>query len=408
MTRTYTAEDLTEFLAQIKKIEQQWNDESDEDDSVGLWFRGCQKSQWPLVPSLYRTIGKKGHDEAEDDIREEFVRRALVLAPHKPQNSWEWYFLMQHYGAPTRLLDWTDSALLGLYYAVKDNNGLHDSAVWVLDPWWLNGRVLGEAEVLPPASFGLVKADEKRYRPWLPDRFDPRHRLEEELPVAIYPNHFDPRIAAQRSCFTIHGVKRGGLEVLFPKSKDRIAKVIIPGYATEDIRQELDNFGIDEVAIYPDLRGLGVSVTNNALESDSVLPHKELYTRLKPSKIDGVGVFAIRPIKKGALIFRHDCDEMMWIKEEELPKRKDLRQFYKDFAVWKNGRCGCPSHFHRLTMSWYLNDPPKGHSANVICDANYDFRARRNIRVNEELTVESRTYSNHREAGRKKSRKLRK
>ena len=47
-----------------------------------------------------------------------------------PPNNWDLYFLMQHYGAPTRLLDWTESALIALYFAVRDNPGYYDSAVY--------------------------------------------------------------------------------------------------------------------------------------------------------------------------------------------------------------------------------------------------------------------------------------
>jgi hypothetical protein len=187
-------------------------------------------------------------------------------------------------------------------------------------------------------------------------------------------------------------------ESLFPKSKDHLAKIIIPSYAIEDILDDLYDGGIDEVTIYPDLQGLGAAVFRGFLEQDAVDPHERLYTRLKPSPINGVGVFAIRKIKKGTRLFSEDLDEMRWIKEDDLPKQKQVREFYDDFAVWKNGRCGVPRHFHRLTMSWYLNDPRKGEKPNVACDENYEFRALRNIKPGEELTVDSSTYSDHAKA----------
>jgi hypothetical protein len=396
MTLTYTVETLTDLTKRIEKIRARWDDPK-LDDAVGIWFRGVAKSQFSLVPKLYRHVdaNKAARAEAEDDIREDFIRRALSLTPHKPANSWEWYFLMQHYGAPTRLLDWTESLQIGLYFAVKDSEGVNDAALWVIDPWWLNDRVLGETEVLPPGSAGLADADAKRYHPWLPERFDAGRRLKKELPVAILSNYFDPRIAAQRSCFTIHGVRTEGLEKLFPRSKDHLAKIIIPAYAVENILDELEENGIDQTTIYPDLQGLGAAVANGFLERVLVDPHKKLYTRLQPSPIDGVGVFAIRKIKKGTRLFSEDLDEMRWVNADDLPKQKVLRSFYDDFAVWKGGRCGVPGHFHRLTMSWYLNDPRKGEKPNVVCDENYQFRSSRNIKRGEELTVDSTTYSDH-------------
>jgi hypothetical protein len=395
MTLTYTAETLTDFAARIKEIIAKWDDPKS-DDPVGLWFRGSQKSQWSLVPNLYRILDKdtKVHEE-EDDIREDFVKRAPSLTAYKPDNAWEWYFLMQHYGAPTRLLDWTENPQLGLYFAVKDGEGLNDAAVWVIDPWWLNGCVLGKAEVLPPGSPGLAKSDAQRYRPWLPDRFDAKLRLKKNLPVAVFPNHFDHRIAAQRSCFTIHGLRRGGIEKLFNGPRDHVAKIVIPSYATQNIQDELDEYGIDESTIYPDLQGLGTAVRKGFAAKSTVAPHDDLYTRIKPSPINGVGVFAIRKIKKGTSLFSEDIDEMFWLKETELPKQKVLRKFYDDFAVWRNGRCGVPKHFHRLTMSWYLNDPMKGARPNVACDGNYEFRALRAIKPGAELTVDSTAYSDH-------------
>jgi hypothetical protein len=365
--RTYTAKNLRQFIKRIEQIKEDW--ESKKDGEPGLWFRGSQNSSWRLVPKLYRARAPvKELLEREDEMREEFVRRAPSLTSHSPRNVWEWYFLMQHYTAPTRLLDWTEDPQIGLYFALKDSEGYHDAAVWVLDPWRLNKLVLDADEVLPPGSDGLPDADILKYRPWLPDRFDAKQRLKKKSPVAIYPNQFDRRIAAQRSCFTVHGIQPDSLEKLFPKSQKLFAKIVIPARAIESVRGKLEDISIDEATIYPDLEGLGKCVARWLMKDVDTL-HDGLYTRLMPSSIEGVGVFAIRDIKKDTLLFSGDSDEMRWVRADELPKESALREFYKRFAVVKNGKngrpkwYGCPRNFHRLTMSWYINDPKANREA---------------------------------------------
>lgn len=401
MPTTYHAESLREFVTRIEQIKTEW--ESKKDGEAELWYRGLRNACWPLIPKLYRHRDPiKELLESEDEIREEFVRRAPSLTAHKPENAWEWYFLMQHYAAPTRLLDWTENPLVGLYFAVKDNEGLHDAAVWALDPWQLNKLVVKKYEVMPPGAAGLSRTDARRYRPWLPDRFDAKERLKKQHPVAIYPNQFDRRIAAQRSCFTVHGLQKKSLEQQFDRPERLLAKIVIPAYASEDVRDELvGDYGVDEASIFPDLEGLGKSVAGWVHE-ERAAPHSGLYTRLQPSSIHGVGVFAIKRIKKRTPIFSGDSDELRWVKVQDLPKEKAIRKLYDDFAIIRIGagdrptRYGCHQNFHRLSISWYINDPKPGDKPNVICDPdNYEFRALRDIEPGEELTVDSNTYSDH-------------
>lgn len=399
MASEYTATSLREFIKTIERIREDWTTRNA--DAPNFWFRGHQKSCWSLVPKLYRPHqSARALLKLEDEIREEFARRAPSLTSYRPANAWEWYFLMQHYSAPTRLLDWTEDPLIGLLFALKDNLGFHNSAVWVLDPWQLNDIVLGESEVIPPGSDGLSAADVDKYKPWLPDRFDAKQRLQKEMPIAIFPNQFDRRIAAQKSCFTVHGRRVESLDRLFARKKRLLAKIVIPAYAAEGVRSGLDYFGIDEVTIYPDLEGLGQCVAR-FLPTEIRVPHDKLHARLRPSSIDGVGVFAISRIKRGTVIFSGDLDEMLWVGPADLPKERSLAKFYEDFAVWKLNkkrkpkRYGCPVHFDRLTMSWYLNDPKPGESPNVGCDERLDFFALRDIKRGEELTVDSSTYSDH-------------
>jgi hypothetical protein len=363
-----------------------------------LWFRGHANSEWKLIPRLYRGLEPGSNvREEDDDAREHFIRSAGSLSDVRPADKWDWYFIMQHHGAPTRLLDWTESALIAIFFAVRESDGFHDATVWALDPWELNKKVVRKKEVLPPGEPGITREDRNRYDRWLRERFAKRQHWPRR-PVAVYPRHSTRRIAAQQSCFTVHGSDRRGLEKIVPQLGLPLVEITIPSWAVGSVQRCLKTCGVDETMIFPDLDGLGRSFAPDDKKAEEGRSHVGVFAKLGPSRIDkvGVGVFAIKNIKKGTPLFGGDLDEMLWLEKSKLPRRPPaVRKLYDDFAVIETDaqgttRYGCPTNFNRMTVAWYLNH---SESPNTKCDDDLNFSALRNINRGEELTVDYSTYS---------------
>jgi len=123
-------------------------------------------------------------------------------------------------------------------------------------------------------------------------------------------------------------------------------------------------------------------------------PHYKVYTRLMPSKIDGVGVFAIRNIPKNTNIFGRDCaenEENNFIDEKKIDKiNPALKKLYDDFCTVENNYYNCPKNFNLLTVSWYVNHSGK---PNVVHGEDGNFISLREIKKGEELTVNYKTFS---------------
>jgi hypothetical protein len=363
-TDVLAAESLSGFLNLVDGIRSKWN--FDRDAIGGPWFRGQQRKHWALIPKTVR-IGCSDL-ETEDEIREEFATRAPALSRYEtlPTNDWDFYFLMQHYGAPTRLLDWTESPVIALYFALRDNPGYYDSAVWMLNPYRLNRKAIGRAEVIAPSACGANPNDGSLVAPWLPPRWS-KARIPDH-PLAIFPTHIARRISSQKSCFTIHGQLETGFSRFGAGSKPCLMKILIPGYAVERLRLDIQSYGIDDTTIFPDLEGLGRALITSYKDRNIDSPHSGVFVRLMPSKIHkgGVGVFAIKRIPAGTRLFSDENEEIVWIPTTTLPKNGPLRTLYDDFAIIKGSRYGCPVSFNRLTPAWFLNETKK---PNTRCDA---------------------------------------
>jgi hypothetical protein len=243
--------DLGGFLGAVRQLLDEWT-LPDADWYPTLWFRGHGDANWSLVPGWQRfdSLGKgPGVDwYNEGTLLRDFSLRAPRYLQAVPSNNWEWLFLMQHYGLPTRLLDWTESALIGLYFALRDHRGSCDAAVWVLNPWWLNKQSLGKYEV--PAAGDPLMTD------WAPSADG---HVKGRLPVAITPVHATVRISVQKGFFTIHGTEREALDRLAQGRRDdrpQLRKLTIRKGAIEEMRRDLSIAGITETVIFPEVDGL--------------------------------------------------------------------------------------------------------------------------------------------------------
>jgi hypothetical protein len=254
--KTLHVRSMSQFIETVAHCRDEWIEGA---TYFEPWFRGQINADWDLEPSIFR-LDLLGD---EDGLRGEFERRAPQhMTESPPKDYWGWYFLMQHYGAPTRLLDWTDSALVALFFALNSDSWFpedaHDAAVWMLDPWWLNRTVIDIDSTMLPDLEGAQRYLSDTYQAL--DRYGETN-ISPRLPISIDPPYIARRVAVQRSHFTIFGYERTGLMELWKKQDARLLKIVIAKEAAPRLRADLTTLGLTDTSIFPDLRGLAYEVT---------------------------------------------------------------------------------------------------------------------------------------------------
>lgn len=268
------APSLKEYLSAIHEIRDEWKIP----EHKVLWFRAESEEHHDtrLQPSLYRPpkgFRRKPIKELlqlEADLYDEFTRCAPQLSETRfSDEDWDPYFLMQHHGVPTRLLDWTDGSLVALHFAVRDKRKPFEkgAVVHVLDSYWLDD-VLDDSPDQAKAirrwekycgKYPRTRNPEDWDRLYLPvvDGEDDPLTEPPESPLLWDSPHVSRRVAAQRSRFMIFGTDPLWLSNIADKKSAHLKTVQIPQTAIEGIKQDLRDAGISESVIFPDWDGLG-------------------------------------------------------------------------------------------------------------------------------------------------------
>ncbi len=230
-----------------------------------VWYRGVSRHDYELVPTIARSEKiktEKDLDDVEKKISAAFSQRSPPFLEKDVDGPWKSMFFMQHYGIPTRLLDWSESPFVSLYFALanvprkKDGEAASDVALWFCDP------IVWNRTSLAHISFQGGVLDEtceelKAYRP------DMSFDQKATLPIMIYGTHNSPRIVSQRGVFALFGKSMKGMDNVFKAGKYEegcLQKARIKAENVDTLLKSLYQKGFSESTIYPDLFGLSLEI----------------------------------------------------------------------------------------------------------------------------------------------------
>jgi hypothetical protein len=216
-------------------------------------FRGERDERWPLYSSLSRYfqnfgVSPKAWAKQEARILRIFKRKAhqFLAKPPDPEDDFQWLALMQHHGAPTRLIDFTWSPYVAAFFALERT--LHDGVVCALNPAHLDSSRASKPVRMDPRR-------EDNFRRYF---LKGTHRM-------IWmgePHTMNRRLIAQSGTFAVPGVLDVPIEEILSNSdqENTLAKFVLNNAVREVGMRELYRMNITFATLFPDLDGLAKSL----------------------------------------------------------------------------------------------------------------------------------------------------
>jgi hypothetical protein len=184
-----------------------------------------------------------------------FIARGCMRLPNHPptRDKVAWIHLAQHYGLPTRLLDWSLSPLVALFFAVdKAKHHDKDGCLWALQPYALN--------YVHADSDAILSATNHRVEELINAAFDADAPKPTARVIATVAAETDLRMFVQQAVFTIHSTA-DSLDNAEPLPDANgpmplMYKFILPAAHKESLKAWLRVAGISRASLFPDLASL--------------------------------------------------------------------------------------------------------------------------------------------------------
>lgn len=186
-------------------------------------FRGHASLEWKLIPTAGRDPFAAFDDEK---IFKQWRRKAFQLLGNEYSyfSEWELLSVAQHFGVPTRFLDWAHNPLVALFFALIEDNE-EDSVVYAI-------RV----------NKGVIT-----------DRINP-FQLEQPSVKYFIPKITSSRMQGQFGHFTVHSPKN--IELSLDNFDGELEKIVIAHSIRYELLHMLHHYGINYMSIFPDMIGL--------------------------------------------------------------------------------------------------------------------------------------------------------
>ena len=220
-----------------------------------FWFRGVNNIAHSLLPSAH---WRKDYQEWEPLL--DFVQEGRAYAPVGELDDWRTYYLAQHHGIPTRLLDWTESFLAALFFALDRWDGQTTPGVWILRPELLNEISISWQGIVTPEQnreLDIWLPSAIRRGPVMKTTIDGKYIYDNKLPLAIYPRKENARIVAQQGTFTVSGTEIVELDHWIgsrhKNPKSVICRIDLERMDRESTLHQLSALGARRHSMYPDV-----------------------------------------------------------------------------------------------------------------------------------------------------------